>query len=568
MQGDERVRAFEPRPASAPIHYHPREREAYESRPESAPNRHQPRERNRSREREEMQRRSSDNGGRQRGVTKNASGEVLHDAPLVNSWISKSKGMSELMKIVMKNRQSFDFICASAAVSKAAKMIDKRSQSDVNNFMELVEIARGYLPVMEPRNVGNFLYSLAKAGQFKEDLIREALREANPRLKSFNIQGLTNIIWALATLNYSPGIPFIRQLLKVAESRLEEYTPQNFTNTVWAMATLKYSNGSVFITQLLKVAETKLRDFDPQNVANMLWSLAALNFFEGSFIRQLLKEAEHKLSDFKPQHTSNTVWALATLKYADGSSFIKKLLREVEPKLSDFNPQNLTNTLWALATLNYRDGSHFVKQLLREIQQKMEILDHQNLSNTAWALAVLDHADAPSFLTRFLPLAYEMAAKMRDQEKYQCLQYIRLMEDGGHVTDGIKSDARFSKLKKICQEAKMHETTSRKQSEVLNAIRRVPGCSDTTYEHLTEDGLFTVDIALQLNGGQKLAIEVDGPSHFLSDERSFNGGTVLRNRLLENRGWKVISIPLVDWYPLREDDQKEVYLANKLKPYM
>jgi hypothetical protein len=73
---------------------------------------------------------------------------------------------------------------------------------------------------------------------------------------------------------------------------------------------------------------------------------------------------------------------------------------------------------------------------------------------------------------------------------------------------------------------------SRRQLQVLDAVRQLPGCSGATSEHLTDDGLFSIDIAVQLPGDQKLAVEVDGPTHFLSNSPTVpNGATRLCKRL-------------------------------------
>ena len=116
------------------------------------------------------------------------------------------------------------------------------------------------------------------------------------------------------------------------------------------------------------------------------------------------------------------------------------------------------------------------------------------------------------------------------------------MKDRGHVTAEIKVDSRYMKFRRMYESAKNNEMTSQTQLEIFEAISQLPGCSDDRSEHLTEDGLFRIDIALQLSGGQKLAIEVDGPTHFLCNGKTPNGSTALCKRLLENRGWKVISI--------------------------
>ena len=166
-----------------------------------------------------------------------------------------------------------------------------------------------------------------------------------------------------------------------------------------------------------------------------------------------------------------------------------------------------------------------------------------------------------------------MADRIEIEGKTQSLQYLLLMEDQGHVSAEIKSDLQYVKFRRMCQEVEADERTSRTQLEIFESIRRLPGCSDAVSEHLTEDGFFRIDIALQLNGGQKLAIEVDGPTHFLSDGKTLNGSTGLRNRLLEKRGWKVISISVTEWQQLRGkqgqvvggNEQQREMLINKLR---
>ena len=469
-----------------------------------------------------------------------------------------------------KHKTSFDFICASTALSKAAKLIDKRLQPEIDNFMEIVEIARRYLLEMEARNLSGFLHSLAKAGQCKEDIILEILKEAELKRKEFKPQNVSNTIWALATLNYHGASTFINLLLRESETKLRDFDPQELSNTIWALATLNYKDGYSFIKLMLREAETRLRDFDCLDLSNFIWALATLGISDESpFTVMFLKSAELKLRVFDLQNLACILWALATLNYSDGFDFIKKLLTASEPRLINFTPFEMSNTLWSLATLNYLDGYDFIKKLLKEAEPKHIFFSPHSLSTFGWSLAVLDHSEAPLFLTKFLSLAYGMTHQFANKDHTQSLQYLLLMEDQGHVTEEIKSDPQYVKFRRMCQEAEMHDITSKKQLEVCEAIRQLPGCSEAISEHLTEDGFFRIDIALQLNGDQKLAIEVDGPTHFLDDGKTLNGPTVLCNRLLENRGWKVISISVeTEWHHLNGDEEKKQYLIKKLQPYI
>jgi hypothetical protein len=89
---------------------------------------------------------------------------------------------------------------------------------------------------------------------------------------------------------------------------------------------------------------------------------------------------------------------------------------------------------------------------------------------------------------------------------------------------------------------------SKTQLDVLSAVKLLPGCTGAASELPSDDGLFSIDIALVSPDGRKVAIEVDGPTHFLTNApQMVNGNTALRNQLLEARGWTVVSLPAVVW---------------------
>ena len=68
-------------------------------------------------------------------------------------------------------------------------------------------------------------------------------------------------------------------------------------------------------------------------------------------------------------------------------------------------------------------------------------------------------------------------------------------------------------------------------------------------EYLTQDNLFSMDIALR---GRKVAIEVDGPSHFCANMRSERlGSDRLRERFLAHKGWNVSVLISLLWIRIR-----------------
>ena len=67
----------------------------------------------------------------------------------------------------------------------------------------------------------------------------------------------------------------------------------------------------------------------------------------------------------------------------------------------------------------------------------------------------------------------------------------------------------------------------------------------------------------------RIAIEFDGPSHFLGmgqDGRVETGKTKMKSRLLKKLKWRVINIPWFEWKELNGRDKKDKleYLKRKL----
>ena len=69
------------------------------------------------------------------------------------------------------------------------------------------------------------------------------------------------------------------------------------------------------------------------------------------------------------------------------------------------------------------------------------------------------------------------------------------------------------------------------------------------------------------DGGQKLCIEVDGPSHFYTNTRIMNSSTLMKHRHLKASGWFVISLPYWEWDKLKTIHEKRNYLITKMANY-
>ncbi len=488
----------------------------------------------------------------------------------------------------------------------------------------LVE-AEHKLPGFNSQALTNTVWSLATLGHPNtEAFVNKMLIEAERKLYDFSAQHLANTVWALARLEHNNNAAFVNKLLFEAERKLQDFSPQQMANTLWALAKLRHPHA--IVATMLVEAERKLQSFTSQQMANTVWALATLGHPNTkAFVSKLLIEAERKLPGFNSQHLSNTLWALATLKHPNACAFIIALLHEAERKLPDFKSQELANTSWALAELRHHDD-HFIALVARLALGSNHRFDSKHIGQLIISLACLGYSDpafydgvgkqllscpdihpqavgnvlhglamaglcppwAMELLLESLPAMMQQQTGGRASQHVvdprnlrQTLQFILMLEARGLLSPGVESSQAYQQLRERCclawvEGIMMTCRESKSQREVFEVLRHLPGCSGAVCERQTEDGLFSMDIGLELPSAQgrgsliKLAIEVDGPHHFMSNKPTMaTGETLLRNLLLEARGWRVVSVAVGHgvensvWERLNDSDRAE-YLEGLL----
>jgi hypothetical protein len=90
------------------------------------------------------------------------------------------------------------------------------------------------------------------------------------------------------------------------------------------------------------------------------------------------------------------------------------------------------------------------------------------------------------------------------------------------------------------------------------------------------DGLHAVDVLVHLSSGSLVAVEFDGPTHFLRrihpdvaedtarTRLAPNGATLFRNCLLHEAGYDVIVVPFYEWDALVNDAARDAYILTRL----
>jgi hypothetical protein len=97
------------------------------------------------------------------------------------------------------------------------------------------------------------------------------------------------------------------------------------------------------------------------------------------------------------------------------------------------------------------------------------------------------------------------------------------------------------------------------QHDVASIVRRLE--VDFEEEVIDPRSGYSIDILVK-QGGKDIAIEVDGPSHFLYGGRDESGATALKRRQLGLLGYKTVCVPYWEWDGFAGEQEKENYIKG------
>ena len=104
-------------------------------------------------------------------------------------------------------------------------------------------------------------------------------------------------------------------------------------------------------------------------------------------------------------------------------------------------------------------------------------------------------------------------------------------------------------LRHACRNAFVEQEVrpSQLQSDVVREIRSRSRVAHVEEEYHCETSGYSIDALVTLNDGQRIAVEVDGPSHFLGRPQQPTGATLLKHRQMRYVGWRLESVHYWAW---------------------
>jgi len=399
---------------------------------------------------------------------------------------------------------------------------------------------------LNPQDLAITAWAFATAGHTAPALFEAIAEEASGRVHEFNPQALANTAWAFATAGHAaPAL--LEAIVVEAAGRVRELNPQELANTAWAFATAGHADPALF-EAIAEEAAGRVREFKPQELANTAWAFATAGHAAPALFGAIAEEAAGRVREFKPQELANTAWAVATAGHA-APALLEAIAVEAAGRVRELNPQNLANTAWAFATAGHAAPALF-EAIAEEAARRVGELNPQELANTAWAYAASDHhaVESSLFDQRFARRCDALAHEFNSKDLSQLHQWRLWYECERACSNGLPEAALLARCDAAFRASEV--TVSHFQRQVAETL--VSLGASVQEEVVLEEG-YSLDLVVDWRG-ERLAVEVDGPWHFVGREPT--GATLLKRRQLKHFGWWLVSVPYWEWDEQDPCDQK------------
>ena len=388
-------------------------------------------------------------------------------------------------------------------------------------------------------------------------LFDEIASESMSRLEQFTLLDLFNM-----AISYTKaGHRNEKWMMAIADEvvrRSSNDLSNMHTGLLWAFAALRVSHPNL-IGFLTKSLLDNFDELEHEQICSAAWSLASLGCYRQPLFDAFAEALTDKMRDSRcnSQSLANLAWAFATVRDARPGLF-DSIANAAEMKMEDFSPQGISNLLWAFAMAGHLDDQLFLSMAIVARRALGEFNSHA-LANLGWAYSVAD-IDAECL---FGDGAYVNKC-IGQMEGFSSEGLSQLHQWNLWRKELNSDDALPPAFAKRCLDeftAGINHHKSRLQKDVVSelaAMGLVP-----QQEVQTQSG-YTLDAIVEV-GDNKIAIEVDGPSHFFGHEP--DGATIMKRRQIPRLDKiPILSVPYWEWNKLGKDQtKKQQYLRTRLE---
>jgi hypothetical protein len=404
------------------------------------------------------------------------------------------------------------------------------------------------LSELTAHDVTRILFFLAKRRTMADQRVVEVFfRRAEDFAECMHApEDIARMLWSCAKLDKQPDKKTLDGLCKRINADIGSFRPLTIARVLWSLAKLGRHPGDVVYTALCQHACDTAHMFKPRSLTELLWAWATLRQYPGdSTFHAICQRACVVISDVKPKHLCRILWACAVLAQDPGKEIFDQFMNQSVKQMSNMKPKQVPMLLWSCAVLGY-------------ITEGIELF---NLAQKTKSCALDSKLGLKDFKSRTLNQLQQFTLSV---ELESCAD-AGIKHDNSTVASNASAQARqymrCMHLKSLANAGLQQRTfhVSTLQRQVTNAIERL-GLRFQT-EAIDSKSGYSIDVLVD----GRIAVEVDGPCHFLRLGRTPTGSTLLKRRHLTLLNYTVISVPYWDWQALaKRCADRDAYMRDLL----
>jgi succinate dehydrogenase flavin-adding protein (antitoxin of CptAB toxin-antitoxin module) len=383
-------------------------------------------------------------------------------------------------------------------------------------------------------------------------------------------QNIANIATAYSKLKIADHHEYFAAISdkEVCRWIVKEGKPQEIANIATAYSNLEIADHHEYFAAISdkEVCRWIVKEGTPQAIANIATAYSNLRIADHHEYFAAISDKEvcrWIVKEGTPQAIANIATAYSNLEIADHYEYFaaisdKEVCRWI---VKEGTPQNIANIATAYSNLGIGDNSEFFMALSSD-SRCIEGGGNQNICNVLWSFACLGLVSNSSYhamINSLWKIAISLPASSFTKEGLQQMRQFYtsfLVEGGGLLLNDIPPSILLEiiTIDSNISDSKAHSNISLLLTEMgwehKNEVSPFIGNDKTAIFSSGGNHFMAIDIA---NVKDRIAIEVDGPFHFLgfgNSGRVVNGRTKMKTRLLKNLGWRVVRIPWFEWQRL------------------
>ena len=420
------------------------------------------------------------------------------------------------------------------------------------------------------QHFANTLYACGQLGLAPPtDWLQRFWHASAAKLGDFVPQALSNTIYACGQLRITPPADWLERFWLACDATLGAWIAQDYSITIYACGQLGITPTAYWLERFWHVSASKLGDFVPQALSNTLYACSQLGVTPpADWMGRFWLACDVTLGAWIAQDFSNTIYAGGLLGVTPPDDWLERFWHASAATLGDWIPQDFANTIYACGLLDIRPPADWLSRFSSGCEQALPGLTQQNLANTALTLTMLGLWELPLWRGLWARLCSSLARdiagwsaedRLHARQMYQAYQAAAVERPGllPAPSPELLAAARKSWIDRV-RDGEDNARAGMFHNAVSECLTRM-GVAHAN-ERWCERAERSIDIVIEV--ASPIALEVDGPWHFLQDGR-LEGSTLLRNRMLAAHGWRVVVVDYRIW-DVETQEQREQYLRGLL----